>query len=216
MDRVQFTSCRLTRETPFAVWVERVTSILRTKDLGQWLQRVPLTAADRELSEKARSYVVLSISDELVPLIAGVPFCNDVIRVLRTECDGTVQLQAVQIEVDIYQLKQNTSETLMAYCERARELLRKMEILQFADRDRRIVTALIRGLKHEVRMTMAGKFAERPNQTFIEVINFCGNTPFSQETERSRRLSMRYWDKPARAEETGRRRNSMRGATRSS
>ena len=44
--RIHF--AQLTRESSFAVWLEFVTCVVRTKDVGQWLQRVPITAADRE------------------------------------------------------------------------------------------------------------------------------------------------------------------------
>ena len=96
----------LTRESPFDVWQERVTSLLRTKDLGKWTQNVPMTADDRAQSIKARAFVVLALLSEMVQLVSAVPFCNDVMRVLMTECDGTVHLQAVQIEEEVQKLEQ--------------------------------------------------------------------------------------------------------------
>ena len=104
-------------------------------------------------------------------LVSAVPFCN-VMRVLKTECDGTVHLQAVQIEEEVQMFVQKDTESLMVYCARGEELMRKMDVLRFADKDRRMVFALVRGLRHEIRGSVASKIAERPNQTFQEVVTF--------------------------------------------
>ena len=69
-------------------------------------------------------------------------------------------------------LVQHDTESLMVYCERGRESMRKMGVLRFADKDRRMVSALVRGLRHEIRGSVASKIAERPNQVFQEVVKF--------------------------------------------
>ena len=163
---------KLTRESPFDVWQERITSLLHTKNLGKWTQDVPVTADDRAQSIKARAFVVLALSEEMVQLVSAVPFCNDVMRVLKTECDGTVHWQAVQIEEEVQKLVQRDTESLKVYCERGRELMRKIDVLRFADKDRRMVCALVRRLCHEIRGSVARKLAERPDQTFQEVVTF--------------------------------------------
>ena len=87
-------------------------------------------------------------------------------RVLKMQCDGTVHMQAVQIEEEVQKLVQKDTESLIVYCERGGELMRKMEVLMFADKDRRMVFALVRRLRHEIRGSVASKIAERPDQTF--------------------------------------------------
>ena len=93
-------------------------------------------------------------------------------RVLKTQCDGTVHLQVVQIEEEVQKLVQKDPMSLMLYCERGGELMRKMEVLRFADKDRRMVSVLVRRLRHEIRGSVASKIAERPNQTFQEAVTF--------------------------------------------
>ena len=48
--------------------------------------------------------------------------------------------------------------------------MRNMEVLRFADKDRRMVSALLRGLRPETRGSLASKLAERPNHKFQEVV----------------------------------------------
>ena len=80
---------KLTRESPFDVWQERITSLLHMKDPGKWTQNFPVTAEDRAQAIKAHAFVVLALSEEMVQLVSPVPLCNDVMRVLKTEGDGT-------------------------------------------------------------------------------------------------------------------------------
>ena len=79
-----------------------------------------------------------------------------------------MHLQAVQIEEEVQKLVQYDTESLMVYCERGRELMRKMDVLRFADKDRRMVSALVRGLRHDLCGSLASKIAERPNRLRIK------------------------------------------------
>ena len=106
---------KLTRESPVDVWQQRITSLLHTKDLGKWTQNVPVTTDDRVQSIKARAFVVLALSEEMVQLVSAVSFCKhdhesqpacecvaDAVRGLhrkaaeRREAEG-VRLQSVRI-----------------------------------------------------------------------------------------------------------------------
>ena len=69
-------------------------------------------------------------------------------------------------------LVQHDTASLMVYCERGRELMRNMDVQRFADRDRRMFSALVLGLRHAIRGSVASKIAERPNKTFQEVVTF--------------------------------------------
>ena len=106
------------------------------------------------VSSPPRFARLLHSSEEMSQLVSAAPFCDNEMRVLRTKCDGTVHLQAVDIE-EVQKLVQKDNEWLIAYCKRGRSLMSKMGVLRYMDKDRRMVSALVRGLWQEMRVSVA-------------------------------------------------------------